>query len=233
MGASFRWNFEVVHAGLRPADSGERRTLLLDDIDLAELGRRYVEESRGTPASFRTFREIWKGERNRKSLTPRACIVPAENALFRGPSPVGLRRLAVVWTLGPAELRDQASGDILVEFLLEAGTTFLLFEMWRRIVAYVEDLWRLGVFWTLQPSDAGQIRSIFGPCGPAGMKDVYLNPEGIIVPAKSRCAFIALSGTPGAKTPEPPRCRPCAPKSCAFHRMGLCPVRFQPQSALQ
>jgi hypothetical protein len=242
--APFRWRIEVFSAAAPKRDPvalrgqvREHENLPLDDIDLTEFERRYVERAHGTPASFRGFRELWEGVENRRSLTPQAWIAPERDA-FLGDSAL---RLAVVWTLGPADPGERARGDVMLEFLLDMGATLLLFGMWRRIVAHVADLLRPGlhVSRTFQPSDAGEIRSLFamqerqgkkGTEGAERMEDagrggVCLNPEGTIVPAKSRCAFITLSGAPEA-TPAPLRCSGCGPKGCDFGRMGLCPAEL-------
>ncbi|MDR1874872.1 MAG: hypothetical protein LBQ90_07695, partial [Synergistaceae bacterium] len=140
------------------------------------------------------------------------------------------------WTLGPADPGERARGDVMLEFLLDMGATLLLFGMWRRLVAHVADLLRpvgLHVSRTFQPSDAGQVRLIFAlqeRQGEKGTEDsgrgaVYLNSGGVIVPAKSRCAFIILSGAP-EEPPVPLRCSSCGPKGCDFGRMGLCPAEL-------
>jgi hypothetical protein len=205
---------------------GTRRDVVMaGDIDLTEFERRYVERSRGTPASFRKFREIWEGEANRKSLTPRARVVLTREAFFQElPPHLNLRRLAVVWTLGPgADFRGPA-GDAAVELLLDMGSTFLLFEMWKRILVWIADLpgpMHLYITKTLQPSDAVLIRSIFDLQDIRLMEGVYLNPEGVIVPAKSRCALIALGDSPTEES-APSRCVPCSP-DCVYGQTGLCP----------
>ncbi|MDR3264443.1 MAG: hypothetical protein LBT15_00385 [Synergistaceae bacterium] len=226
----FRWPLEIVATGLHflAAFEGEgtrRDVVTMDDIDLTEFERRYVERSHGAPASFRKFKEIWESGANRKALAPRARIVLTREAFFQElPPHLNLRRLAVVWTLGPdADFRDPAR-DAAVDLLLDMGSTFLLFGMWKRILAWVADLlspMHLYVAKTSQPSDASVIRSIFDLRDVRLMEGVALNSEGVIVPAKSRCALIALGDSP-TEWSDPSRCSPCDP-ACAYGQMDLCP----------
>lgn len=223
------WRTETTASGLcllGLSTEDERCDVLpLNDIDLAEFERRYIERSHGSVASFERFRRIWEGETCRRSLVPRARIAATEEEFF-SESPRGLFRLAVVWTLGEeSDFERLAEGDALIELLLDMGSTLLLFEMWRNLLAYASNRMRSAGLYpvrTLQPGDAETIRRLFALPGVRDMEGVFLNSGGVMVPAKSRCAVVALGDIP-TELPPPSPCSFCERGNCIYGQMGMCP----------
>ncbi len=228
------WSLKVSATGLRllgiPGEDERRGVFPLDDIDLAEFERRYTERAHGSTASFERFRRLWEGGACRRSLDLRARIAATEEVFPPGSTyGSGLLRLAVVWTLGEVSDFDTLSeGDAPLELLFDMGTTLLLFKLWRHLLARVSDRVRpmgLYVARIILPDDAGTIRRIFALPGVRGMEGVFLNSGGTIVPAKSRCAVVALGAAP-TELPPPSACSFCGEKTCIYGQMGMCPHTF-------
>lgn len=236
MGEAFAWRMEVFAGTLHLSETPEKgeearsRFLTLDEIDFIEIERRYMARSPGAAVSFRRFRSIWEGESNRDSMIPRARIAAVRDvkgAFFIPSSDSSVyRSLAAVWTLGAdTDFRTLSDGDILVEMLLDMGATLLLVKMWQLLLDFITNRAcsaNLHVARVVHPDDPALIRSIFDLYDIRAMKGVYLNPQGLIVPPKSRCALVTLGSLP-TEDFFPSHCSPCRGAECVYSQMDLCP----------